>query len=112
MLVITVKKRVETLRHLARKEADYVARSGRRYTFEPMNPYERRIIHTTVQEIEGVESISVGYGQDRKVMLQPEGGVRYRSDRGGRRSYSDNGRSDAKKLLPFPRILPNSAKLK
>lgn len=104
-------KRVETLRHLARKEADYVARSGRRYTFEPMNPYERRIIHTTVQEIEGVESISVGYGQDRKVMLQPEGGVRYRSDRGGRRSYSDNGRPAAKKVAPLPKDFTKFGKI-
>ena len=104
-------KRVETLRHLARKEADYVARSGRRYTFEPMNPYERRIIHTTVQEIEGVESISVGYGQDRKVMLQPEGGVRYRSDRGGRRSYSDNGRPAAKKAAPLPKDFTKFGKI-
>ena len=66
-------KRMETLKNLARRHAEYVARTGRRYTFEPMNPYERRIIHTTVQEIEGVESMSVGAGQDRKVVLQPEG---------------------------------------
>lgn len=104
-------KRVETLKHLARKEADYVARSGRRYTFEPMNPYERRIIHTTVQEVEGVESISVGYGQDRKVMLQPEGGVRFRSDRGGRRSYSDNGRPAAKKAAPLPKDFTKFGKI-
>ncbi len=104
-------KRLETLKHLARKEADYVARSGRRYTFEPMNPYERRIIHTTVQEIEGVESISVGYGQDRKVMLQPEGGVRFRSDRGGRRSYSDNGRPAAKKAAPLPKDFTKFGKI-
>lgn len=67
-------KRMETLRNLARKNANYVLRTGRRYTFEPMNPYERRIIHTTVQEIEGVESLSVGYGQDRKVVLQSVNG--------------------------------------
>lgn len=69
-------KRMETLRNLARKNAGYVLRTGRRYTFEPMNPYERRIIHTTVQEIDGVESTSVGYGQDRKVVLQPTNGGR------------------------------------
>ena len=75
-------KRMETLRNLARKNANYVLRTGRRYTFEPMNPYERRIIHTTVQEIDGVESLSVGYGQDRKVMLQ--------STNGGRNNYRRN----------------------
>lgn len=53
-------KREETLKALATKNANYVARSGRRYSFEPMNPYERRIIHTAVQEIEGVTSRSIG----------------------------------------------------
>ncbi len=81
-------KREETLKALATKNANYVARSGRRYTFEPMNPYERRIIHTAVQEVEGVTSRSVGNGMDRRVVIEPEGGVRrpYRNDRrGGRR---------------------------
>ncbi len=77
-------KRAETLRNLARKNANYVNRTGKRHTFEPMNPYERRIIHTAVQEIEGVESMSIGYGQDRKVVIQPIGGPRNQS-RGGNR---------------------------
>lgn len=76
-------KRTDTLRNLARKNANYVLRTGRRYTFEPMNPYERRIIHTAVQDIEGVESISIGYGQDRRVVLQSTEGPR-----GGRRAPS------------------------
>ena len=42
-------KREETLKALATKNANYVARSGRRYSFEPMNPYERRIIHSALQ---------------------------------------------------------------
>ena len=74
-------KRTETLRNLARKNANYVLRTGRRYTFEPMNPYERRIIHTTIQEIDGVDSLSIGYGQDRRVVLQSTDGPRSR--RGG-----------------------------
>jgi spoIIIJ-associated protein len=73
-------KRNETLKHLARKHAAYVLRSGRRYTFEPMNPYERRIVHTTIQEIEGVESRSIGYNQDRRVVIEPVGGVKNRSN--------------------------------
>ena len=77
-------KRNETLRHLAEKNSNYVLRTGRRYTFEPMNPYERRIIHTTVQEIEGVESRSVGYNQDRRVVIEPVGGVKKNNSRGGR----------------------------
>ena len=50
-----------------------------------MNPYERRIIHTTIQEIEGVESRSVGYNQERRVILEPTGGVKPRSNGGNRR---------------------------
>lgn len=73
-------KRKETLRHLASKNAAYVIRTGRRYTFEPMNPYERRVIHTAIQEIDGVESRSVGYDQERRVVIEPTGGVRMRSD--------------------------------
>lgn len=102
-------KRIETLKNIARKHADYVARTGRRYTFEPMNPYERRIIHTTVQEIEGVESMSVGQGQDRKVILQPTGGVKYRQG-GGRRGYS-NGRPAAKKSAPLPKDFTKFGKI-
>lgn len=74
-------KRNETLKHLAKKNASYVLKTGRRYTFEPMNPYERRVIHTTVQGIDGVESRSIGYNQDRRVVLEPTGGVKPRSNR-------------------------------
>jgi len=74
-------KRNETLKQLAKKHASYVSRTGKRYTFEPMNPYERRIIHTTIQEIEGVESRSIGYNQDRRVVLEPTGGVKPRQPR-------------------------------
>ena len=77
-------KRNETLRHLAQKNSQYVLRTGRRYTFEPMNPYERRIIHTAVQEIEGVESRSIGYNQDRRVVIEPVGGVKPRQNKGVR----------------------------
>ncbi len=78
-------KREKTLKALAEKNANYVLKTGRRYGFEPMNPYERRIIHTTVQEIEGVTSRSVGSGVDRRVLIEPIGGVR---DNGGHRRNS------------------------
>lgn len=86
-------KREETLRALAVKNANYVLRSGRRFIFEPMNPYERRILHTTVQEIDGVTSRSVGSGMDRKVIIEPEGGEKApygkgASRRGGSRRVS------------------------
>lgn len=74
-------KRNETLQHLAKKNAAYVLRTGRRYTFEPMNPYERRVIHTAIQTVEGVESRSIGYNQDRRVVIEPTGGVKPRTSR-------------------------------
>jgi spoIIIJ-associated protein len=51
-----------------------------------MNPYERRIIHTAIQEVEGVTSHSVGEGDRRRVVITPEGGEKrgnYRNDRRG-----------------------------
>ena len=89
-------KRAMTLSNLAKKNAQRVLRTGRRYTFEPMNPYERRIIHTAVQEIEGVESRSIGYNQDRRVVLEPTGGVS-RSTGG---NYCRGGRSQAVTKAP------------
>ena len=62
-------KRQNTLRELAKKNADKVLKYGRNVTFEPMNPYERRIIHTTIQEIEGVTSHSVGADAGRRVVI-------------------------------------------
>ena len=73
-------KREASLRALAAKHSAYVIRTGRRHTFEPMNPYERRIIHTAVQEIDGVTSRSIGNGIDRRVVIEPEGGVRPRNN--------------------------------
>ena len=62
-------KRKNTLRELAKKNAEKVLKYGRNVTFEPMNPYERRIIHTTIQEIEGVTSHSVGADAGRRVVI-------------------------------------------
>ena len=65
-------KREQTLQSLARRMAGQVLRTGRNRTLEPMNPYERRIIHTTVQSIEGVVSNSVGDGAARRVVISPD----------------------------------------
>lgn len=69
-------KRRATLSNLAKKNAEKVRKYGRNFTFEPMNPYERRIIHTTVQGIEGVRSHSVGSDEDRRVVISLEEGVK------------------------------------
>ena len=84
-------RRKKQLENLARKIANNVQRSGRSYALEPMNPYERRIIHAAISEIEGVVSQSKGEEPWRKVIISStnprKGGGRdggYRGGRGGR----------------------------
>lgn len=64
-------KRDKTLAELARKVGSQAAKTGRKTSLEPMNPYERRIIHTTVQDIEGAMSWSVGTEPNRHVVVGP-----------------------------------------
>ena len=98
-------KRKSTLASLAKKNAEKVLKYGRNFTFEPMNPYERRIIHTTIQEIEGVTSHSVGNDDERRVVITLAEGVkpthpggarggnnRTRGGRNGGRGGRGNGR--------------------
>lgn len=65
-------KRSEALVALAKRLADKVARSGRKFTLEPMNPYERRIIHSSLQNSESVTTFSVGSEPYRKVVIAPK----------------------------------------
>ena len=62
-------KREDDLTALAVRIANRVIRTGCYYEMEPMNPYERHIIHTAVAEIEGVRSESKGEGPDRRVVI-------------------------------------------
>lgn len=62
-------KREDDLAALARRMADRVIRTGCCYEMEPMNPYERHIIHTAVAAIDGVRSESKGEGSERRVVL-------------------------------------------
>ena len=62
-------KREETLRALARRMADKVLKYKKSVMLEPMNPYERRIIHSEVQKIEGVSTNSIGSDSNRKVVM-------------------------------------------
>ena len=64
-------KREQTLEALAKRIGEKAAKTGRRTSLEPMNPYERRIIHTAVQEIEGATSFSVGSDAARHVVIAP-----------------------------------------
>ena len=63
------KKREETLQALAKKMAERVSKYGRSVTLEPMNAYERRIIHATIQDIDGVSTHSIGQDNDRKIVI-------------------------------------------
>ena len=65
-------KREETLRSLARRTAERVRRTKRSVTLEPMSAQERRIIHSEVQNIEGMTTFSVGQENNRKVVVSLE----------------------------------------
>lgn len=62
-------KREQALRALARRMAEKALKHGRNVVLEPMNPYERMIIHSEVQGIEGVSTHSVGYDENRKIVI-------------------------------------------
>ena len=93
-------KRNGNLRALAARQARQVLKYGRSAALEPMSAYERRIIHTTVQGIEGVTSHSVGSDANRRVIISLEEGVQPTNpgrsggrggDRGGRNSGGRGG---------------------
>ncbi len=84
-------KREETLTNLAKRISAQALKAGKCRTLEPMNPYERRIIHTAVQNIEGVVSGSFGEGANRRVVIAPEG-VELRPRRDDRRHSGGSGR--------------------
>ena len=92
------KRRKETLENLARGIAYKVRKTRKPVILEPMNPYERRIIHTSVQKVNGAISWSEGENANRHVVIGPDpkakpvrrnGGYNNRG-RGGRRPYSAN----------------------
>jgi spoIIIJ-associated protein len=64
-------RRAETLEKLARRLADKVKRTGQRVFLEPMNPQERRIIHTALQNDIYVTTLSEGDEPFRKVVIKP-----------------------------------------
>lgn len=94
-------KREKTLEVLGRKLAFKVLKTGRNVSLEPMNPYERRIIHTAVQKVNGAISWSEGEVINRHVVigLDPEYKRTYRknnyNNRGGKKNY--NGGYDRKR---------------
>lgn len=93
-------KREKDLQQLAKKMAAKVAKSGRSYSFEPMNPYERRIIHATVGEMEGVKSESKGEGSQRRVVIYSTNPRRNNNKKGGRKGNNANRRDRREKPAP------------
>ena len=89
-------RREETLIILAKRISAQVLKTGRSRTLEPMNPYERRIIHTAVQNIDGVVSNSFGDGVGRRVVISPEG-VEVRPPRNNDRRRRNLNRNSAPK---------------
>lgn len=93
-------KRESDLTALAQRIGAKVRRTGRSFAMEPMNPYERRIIHSAIGKMEGVRSESKGEGRDRRVVIYStdpnavaeSANARPRGPRGGR-DRSGNGRS-------------------
>ena len=65
-------RREDTLKRLARRNALKVAKSGRSFAMEPMNPYERRVIHSALQSFRGVTTHSEGEEPNRRVIITPE----------------------------------------
>ncbi len=89
------KKRRETLEQLAVKVSKSVLKTGRSQPLEPMNPYERRVIHSAVSAIEGVSSHSVGEEPYRKIIISsdnPKNNGKRRDRRNGQRNDRRNSR--------------------
>lgn len=77
-------KREATLEGLAKRISEKVKRTGRSQFLEPMNPYERRIIHAVVSDIEGVTSKSRGDEPNRRVVIMSTSSSAERTDRAER----------------------------
>ena len=63
-------KREESLRRYARKKAQQVLKSRRRTTLEPMNAYERHVIHAALQDMENITTHSTGVEPNRRVVIE------------------------------------------
>lgn len=100
-------KREKTLEILGRKLAFKAIKTGKKTSLEPMNPYERRIIHTSVQKVNGAISWSEGENANRHVVIGPDpkssrnrrGGYN-NNRRGGRRSYNGGRKSNPAPVNP------------
>ncbi len=95
--------REETLKKLAENLAQKATRMGKKIKLEPMNPYERRIIHSALSDIDGVKTLSEGKEPNRYIVVIPDNledpdapalEARNGRERGGRGGYGGRGRND------------------
>ena len=93
-------KREEALRILARKKAHQVLKYKKSIMLEPMNPYERRIIHSEIQKMEGVATNSIGVENNRRIVIyleeegMPPAGIKAK---GGSEKSSSKSRSKSRR---------------
>lgn len=92
-------KRKETLEQLAGKVAKSVLRTGRSQPLEPMNPYERRVIHSAISAIDGVSSRSVGEEPYRKIIISSNH-PNPRNNNNRRRDRRDGQKNDRRNSRP------------
>ncbi|MDP4120397.1 MAG: RNA-binding cell elongation regulator Jag/EloR [Bacillota bacterium] len=83
-------KREKTLEILGRKMAFKAVKTGRNFSLEPMNPYERRLIHTSVQQVNGALSWSEGENMNRHVVIGVDPKLKRpnNNNRGPRRDFN------------------------
>jgi spoIIIJ-associated protein len=107
-------KRKVILQELAQKVSKNVLKTGRSQSLEPMNPYERRIIHAKISEIDGVTSRSVGEEPFRKVIISSTNPKKYNNNRkkGGYNSRGNNNNKYRKNGKRKPYQPPRSLDLK
>ncbi len=93
-------KREDTLRALARRMAAKAVKYKRNVFLEPMNAYERRIIHSELQKYQGVSTHSVGSDRDRKIIITYEGEDKAPENKSKRRRSRGKGKSQNKDNKP------------
>ncbi len=103
-------KRTEALLALSNRLADKVAKNGKKFTLEPMNPYERRIIHANLQDDERVTTYSVGSEPYRKVVIAPKDAKPYKKNNRRRNNNQRRRVNDAPKEPPKPTTPPPTYK--
>ena len=92
-------KRTESLIALSQRIAEKVIRNGKKFTLEPMNPYERRVIHANLQDNASVTTYSVGDEPYRKVVIAPKNAKPYY-----KKSYNRGGYNKGDRKKPYKNI--------